>query len=123
MVTPYKSMRSNLVKSNNVPNFAVHSASGTPTPATTPTTPGAAPGGVVELSGKSTLQRRKEAFPTKLQNFKMTMARLGFVQGSRLKYNIRRDHLLEDSYEHIMRSSIKLLQHKRLNVTFKGEEG
>ena len=78
---------------------------------------------VARSSGKSTLQRRKEAFPTKLQNFKMMMARLGFVQGSRIKYNIRRDHLLEDAYEHIMRSEVKLLQMKRLNVTFKGEEG
>lgn len=71
----------------------------------------------------TTLQRRKEAFPTKLQNFKMMMARLGFVQGSRIKYNIRRDHLLEDAYEHIMKSELKLLQMKRLNVTFRGEEG
>lgn len=53
----------------------------------------------------------------------MMMARLGFVQGSRIKYNIRRDHLLEDAYEHIMKSEVKLLQTKRLNVTFKGEEG
>lgn len=87
-------------------------------PPTAPKTPG-----VIELSGKSTLQRRKEAFPTKLQNFKMMMARLGFVQGSRIKYNIRRDHMLEDAYEHIMKSEVKLLQMKRLNVTFKGEEG
>ena len=95
-------------------------------PTTGPTQP-VAPGSGGTLTGhsagKSTLQRRKEAFPTKLQNFKMMMARLGFVQGSRIKYNIRRDHLLEDAYEHIMRSEVKLLQMKRLNVTFKGEEG
>lgn len=75
------------------------------------------------MSSKSTLQRRKEAFPTKLQNFKMMMARLGFVQGSRIRYNIRRDHLLEDTYEHVMKTDAKLLQKKRLNITFKGEEG
>ena len=73
--------------------------------------------------GKSTLQRRKEAFPVKLQNFKMMMAQLGFVQGSRIRYNIRRDHMLEDAYEHVMKSDIQLLQKKRLNITFKGEEG
>lgn len=90
------------------------------------------PGGVATTNSKpssggsimkSTLQRRKEAFPIKLQHFKMMMAKKGFVQGSRIKYNIRRDHLLEDAYEHIMKSDIKLLQMKRLNVTFKGEEG
>ena len=91
-----------------------------PTPTPTATTPTEKSG---DFSGKSTLQRRKEAFPTKLQNFKMMMARQGFVQGSRIKYNIRRDHLLEDAYEHIMKSDLKLLQMKRLNVTFKGEEG
>ena len=79
---------------------------------------------VFSITGdKSTLQRRKEAFPVKLQNFKMMMARLGFAQSSRLKYNIRRDHMLEDAYEHVMKSDLKQLQNKRLNITFKGEEG
>ena len=45
------------------------------------------------------------------------------TQGSRLKFNIRRDHLLEDAYEHVMKSEIRHLQKKRLNITFKGEEG
>ena len=58
---------------------------------------------------------RRPSLYTKLQNFKMMMARLGFVQGSRIKYNIRRDHLLEDAYEHIMRSEVKLLQMMWLN--------
>lgn len=71
----------------------------------------------------STLQRKKEAFSTKLQNFKVMMARLGFAQSSRLKFNIRRDHLLEDSYEHVMKSDVRHLQRKRLNICFRGEEG
>lgn len=75
------------------------------------------------MSTKSTLQRRKEAFSSKLQTFKLQLARLGFAQGSRLKYNIRRNHLLEDAYEHVMKSDIRQLQRKRLNVTFRGEEG
>ena len=45
------------------------------------------------------------------------------TQGSRLKFNIRRDHLLEDAYEHVMKSELRHLQKKRLNITFKGEEG
>ena len=71
----------------------------------------------------STLQRNKEAFSTKLQHFKMMLARLGYAQGSRLKFNIRRDHLLEDAYEHVMKSDCKHLQKKRLTICFKGEEG
>lgn len=81
---------------------------------------------VVESSGvfsKSTLQRKKEAFSTKLQNFKLSLARLGFSQGSRLKFNLRRDHLLEDAYEHMMKSEVRHLQRKRLNISFRGEEG
>ena len=48
---------------------------------------------------------------------------MGFAQGSRLKFNIRRNHLLEDAYEHVMKSDVKQLQTKRLNIAFKGEEG
>ena len=71
----------------------------------------------------STLQRQKQAFSAKLQTFKLQLARLGFAQSSRLKFNLRRDHLLEDSYEHLMKSEIRHLQRKRLNIAFKGEEG
>ena len=71
----------------------------------------------------STIQRQKQAFAAKLQTFKLQLARLGFAQSSRLKFNIRRDHLLEDAYEHTMKSEIRQLQRKRLNIAFRGEEG
>ena len=71
----------------------------------------------------SSLQKQKEAFSTKLQTFKVMMVRLGFAQSSRLKFNLRRDHLLEDSYEHMLKSDVKHLQRKRLNICFRGEEG
>ena len=71
----------------------------------------------------STLQRKKQAFSTKLQDFKVVMARLGFAQSSRLKFNIRRENLLEDAYEHMMRAELRHLQRKRLNISFRGEEG
>ena len=74
-------------------------------------------------AGSGTIQRQKQAFAAKLQTFKLQLARLGFAQGSRLKFNIRRDHLLEDAYEHVMKSEIRHLQRKRLNIAFKGEEG
>ena len=56
-------------------------------------------------------------------HFDCSQVRMGFAQGSRLKFNIRRDHLLEDAYEHVMKSDVKQLQTKRLNIAFKGEEG
>lgn len=71
----------------------------------------------------SPLMKKKEAFSSKLQTFKLSLARLGYAQGSRLKFNIRRDHLLEDGYEHVMKADVHHLQRKRLNVAFKGEEG
>ena len=70
-----------------------------------------------------TIQRQKQAFAAKLQTFKLQLARLGFAQGSRLKFNIRREHLLEDAYEHVMKSEIRHLQRKRLNISFRGEDG
>ena len=39
------------------------------------------------------------------------------------RFNIRRDHLLEDAYEHVMKSRISHLQRKRLEIQFQGEEG
>ncbi|XP_003383206.1 PREDICTED: uncharacterized protein LOC100640398 [Amphimedon queenslandica] len=70
-----------------------------------------------------TIQRQKQAFAAKLQTFKLQLARLGFAQGSRLKFNLRREHLLEDAYEHVMKSEIRHLQRKRLNISFRGEDG
>lgn len=48
---------------------------------------------------------------------------MALTQSSRLKFNIRRNHLLEDAYEHVMKSEIRHLQKKKLNITFRGEEG
>ena len=94
----------------------------TPSTPSTPSTPGS-PLKPPNIAALSTLQRKKLDFSTKLKNFKIMMTRLGFSQGSRLKFNIRRDHLLEDAYEHVMKSNLKHLQMKRLNISFKGEEG
>lgn len=103
-----------------------HTLTAPPQPSTpTPTTPSTAvsPAKPPNMAKLNTLQRKKLDFSTKLQNFKIMMTRLGFSQGSRLKFNIRRDHLLEDAYEHVMKSNLKHLQMKRLNISFKGEEG
>ena len=102
--------------------FTVPSQPSTPRTPSTPSTPGS-PAKPPNMDKLNTLQRKKLDFSTKLQNFKIMMTRLGFSQGSRLKFNIRRDHLLEDAYEHVMKSNLKHLQMKRLNISFKGEEG
>ena len=104
------------------PPFTVPSQPSTPRTPSTPSTPGS-PAKPPNVDKLNTLQRKKLDFSTKLQNFKIMMTRLGFSQGSRLKFNIRRDHLLEDAYEHAMKSNLKHLQMKRLNISFKGEEG
>ena len=69
----------------------------TPRTPSTPSTPGS-PAKPPNVDKLNTLQRKKLDFSTKLQNFKIMMTRLGFSQGSRLKFNIRHDHLLEDAY-------------------------
>ena len=102
--------------------FTVPSQPSTPHAPSTPSTPGS-PAKPPNMDKLNTLQRKKLDFSTKLQNFKIMMTRLGFSQGSRLKFNIRRDHLLEDTYEHVMKSNLKHLQMKLLNISFEGEEG
>ena len=106
----------------HTPSHAAPPQPSTPRTPSTPSTPGS-PAKPPNIAALSTLQRKKLTFSTKLQNFKIMMTRLGFSQGSRLKFNIRRDHLLEDAYEHVMKSNLKHLQMKRLNISFKGEEG
>ncbi|MCG8625514.1 MAG: hypothetical protein MJE68_26390, partial [Proteobacteria bacterium] len=90
------------------PPFTAPSQPLTPRTPSTPSTPGS-PAKPPNVDKLNTLQRKKLDFSIKLQNFKIMMTRLGFSQGSRLKFNIRRDHLLEDAYEHAMKSNLKHL--------------
>lgn len=39
------------------------------------------------------------------------------------RFYIRRDHLLEDSFEQVIGSRIRYLQRRKLDVVFVGEEG
>jgi hypothetical protein len=72
---------------------------------------------------KAKRERKKKAFEQKLQNFRYTLNHLGYAQNNRFRFNMRRDHLLEDAYEHVMKSRIRHLQRKRLDIQFQGEEG
>lgn len=63
-------------------------------------------------------------FEAKLRNFYRKLESKGYGQGpSKLKLNIRRDHLLEDAFTKVMAASKKDLQKSRLYVGFAGEEG
>ncbi|XP_064456152.1 E3 ubiquitin-protein ligase HECW2-like [Ornithodoros turicata] len=63
-------------------------------------------------------------FEAKLRNFYRKLESKGYGQGpSKLKLNIRRDHLLEDAFMKIMAASKKDLQKSRLYIGFAGEEG
>ncbi|XP_076349149.1 E3 ubiquitin-protein ligase HECW2-like isoform X1 [Tachypleus tridentatus] len=63
-------------------------------------------------------------FEAKLRNFYRKLESKGFGQGpSKLKLNIRRDHLLEDAFTKVIATSKKDLQKSRLYISFSGEEG
>ena len=66
----------------------------------------------------------KRDFEAKLRNFYRKLENKGFGQGpSKLKLNIRRDHVLEDAFSKIMAANKKDLQKSRLYIGFAGEEG
>ena len=87
------------------------------------------------------LSTAKRAFEEKLTAFRNQLDMLGFSQSARIKYvqiiavlhtpfcmlytrfYIRRDHLLEDSFEQVIGSRIRYLQRRKLDIVFVGEEG
>lgn len=63
-------------------------------------------------------------FEAKLRNFYRKLEAKGFGQGpGKIKLIIRRDHLLEGTFNQVMAYSRKELQRNKLYVTFVGEEG
>ncbi|GAB6021682.1 hypothetical protein CHUAL_004262 [Chamberlinius hualienensis] len=66
----------------------------------------------------------KRDFEEKLRTFYKRLDSKGYGQGpSKLKLNIRREHVLEDAFTKIMHASKKDLQKSKLYITFVGEEG
>ncbi|OQR76630.1 E3 ubiquitin-protein ligase HECW1-like [Tropilaelaps mercedesae] len=66
----------------------------------------------------------KRDFEAKLRSFYRKLESKSYGQGpSKLKLNIRRDHVLEDAFNKIMAASKKDLQKSRLYIGFAGEEG
>ncbi|KAG7488659.1 hypothetical protein MATL_G00036290 [Megalops atlanticus] len=63
-------------------------------------------------------------FEAKLRNFYRKLEAKGYGQGpGKIKLIIRRDHLLEGTFNQVMAYSRKELQRNKLYVTFMGEEG
>ncbi|XP_060597868.1 E3 ubiquitin-protein ligase HECW2-like isoform X3 [Ruditapes philippinarum] len=66
----------------------------------------------------------KRDFHAKLRNFYRKLEQKGHGQGpGKLKMMVRRDHVLEDSFNKIMSTPKKELQKSKLYITFTGEEG
>uniref|UniRef100_A0A673X637 HECT-type E3 ubiquitin transferase n=1 Tax=Salmo trutta TaxID=8032 RepID=A0A673X637_SALTR len=63
-------------------------------------------------------------FEAKLRNFYRKLEAKGYGQGpGKIKLIIRRDHLLEGTFNQVMAYSRKELQRNKLYITFLGEEG
>ncbi|XP_067107827.1 E3 ubiquitin-protein ligase HECW1 [Osmerus mordax] len=63
-------------------------------------------------------------FEAKLRNFYRKLEAKGYGQGpGKIKLIVRRDHLLEGTFNQVMAYSRKELQRNKLYVTFLGEEG
>ncbi|XP_067021713.1 E3 ubiquitin-protein ligase HECW2-like isoform X1 [Acropora muricata] len=66
----------------------------------------------------------KRDFEAKVRSFHRQLYHKGYGQGpNKIKLSVRRDHILEDAYDQIMKEPARALQRNRLEVQFAGEEG
>ncbi|XP_031310488.2 E3 ubiquitin-protein ligase HECW1 isoform X3 [Camelus dromedarius] len=79
--------------------------------------------GLQRASARAPSPYRRD-FEAKLRNFYRKLEAKGFGQGpGKIKLIIRRDHLLEGTFNQVMAYSRKELQRNKLYITFVGEEG
>ncbi|XP_069469406.1 E3 ubiquitin-protein ligase HECW1 isoform X2 [Ambystoma mexicanum] len=79
--------------------------------------------GLQRASARAPSPYRRD-FEAKLRNFYRKLEAKGYGQGpGKIKLLIRRDHLLEGTFNQVMAYSRKELQRNKLYVTFVGEEG
>ncbi|XP_036891288.1 E3 ubiquitin-protein ligase HECW1 [Sturnira hondurensis] len=79
--------------------------------------------GLQRASARAPSPYRRD-FEAKLRNFYRKLEAKGFGQGpGKIKLLIRRDHLLEGTFNQVMAYSRKELQRNKLYITFVGEEG
>ncbi|XP_062900117.1 E3 ubiquitin-protein ligase HECW1-like isoform X1 [Mobula hypostoma] len=79
--------------------------------------------GMQRASARAPAPYRRD-FEAKLRNFYRKLEAKGYGQGpGKIKLIIRRDHLLEGTFNQVMAYSRKDLQRNKLFVTFVGEEG
>lgn len=66
----------------------------------------------------------KRDFEAKVRSFHRQLYHKGYGQGpNKIKLSIRRDHILEDAYDQIMKEPARAIQRNRLEIQFTGEEG
>ncbi|MGH0131573.1 UNVERIFIED_CONTAM: hypothetical protein FKN15_027658 [Acipenser sinensis] len=79
--------------------------------------------GLQRASARAPAPYRRD-FEAKLRNFYRKLEAKGYGQGpGKIKLIIRRDHLLEGTFNQVMAYSRKELQRNKLYVSFAGEEG
>ncbi|KAG8572566.1 hypothetical protein GDO81_012096 [Engystomops pustulosus] len=79
--------------------------------------------GLQRASARAPSPYRRD-FEAKLRNFYRKLEAKGYGQGpGKIKLIIRRDHLLEGTFNQVMAYSRKELQRNKLYITFVGEEG
>ncbi|GCB68990.1 hypothetical protein scyTo_0005402 [Scyliorhinus torazame] len=79
--------------------------------------------GMQRASARAPAPYRRD-FEAKLRNFYRKLEAKGYGQGpGKIKLIIRRDHLLEGTFNQVMAYSRKDLQRNKLYITFVGEEG
>lgn len=77
----------------------------------------------VPIAGRKPAPYRRD-FEAKLRTFHRQMVQSGYGQGpGKIRMKIRRDHIVEDAFEQLMKQSPRALQKDRLYIKFLGEEG
>ncbi|XP_031568245.1 E3 ubiquitin-protein ligase HECW2-like [Actinia tenebrosa] len=80
-------------------------------------------GGASASAAPSPAPYRRD-FEAKVRSFHRQLYHKGYGQGpNKIKMTIRRDRLLEDAYDQIMKENSRSLQKNRLEIQFVGEEG
>lgn len=81
-------------------------------------------GAISDSTASSSPAPYKRDFEAKVRSFHRQLYHKGFGQGpNKVKLSIRRDHILEDAYDQIMKEPARALHRNRLEIQFAGEEG
>lgn len=109
---------------NSLPASPTRSQAPTGTRSRTSAAELALKGAMAESSSSSSPAPYKRDFEAKVRSFHRQLYHKGYGQGpNKIKLSVRRDHILEDAYDQIMKEPARALQRNRLEIQFTGEEG